>query len=302
MLADAQAASRAHSTNKRSSAGFVALVLVTSIMLAACGPRQRVRSLLLISVDTTRADRIGAYGYEQAQTPNIDRLATEGTLYERAYSVVPETLPSHTSMLSGVQPDIHAVDWNRYQPWSEIRVRTVFAECADGGHECGLFAGKRKFAHFAEGEPGVSRYAHGETAAAVIAAASDYLGERDPDFVMVHLAEVDLAGHGEGWGSDEQLREITAVDALVGPFLRRARAGSQRPFVAIVTSDHGGHGKTHGSDLPDDVRIPWIAWGDGISAGARIDAPISTVDTAATVLKWLGRGIPPDWQGVARLP
>lgn len=266
---------------------------------ALAGPRHKAaRMVVVISIDGL-APRILAI----SDAPRLARLMTEGSVASLARTTLPSrTLPSHTSMLSGVEPDVHAVDWNRYQPWSEIRVPTVFAECADGDLECGLFAGKRKFAHFAENEPGVSRYVYGETAADVIEAASVYIRERDPDFVMVHLAEVDLAGHDDGWGSELQLREIAMLDALVGPFLREARNASQRPFVAIVTSDHGGHGTTHGSDLPDDVLIPWIAWGDGIPVGARIEAPISTVDTAATVLALLGRAIPPTWQGVARLP
>src|SRR5450755_3364101 len=58
----------------------------------------------LITIDTLRADHVGCYGYKQVETPNIDALAAEGTRFERAFAVVPVTLPSHSSMLTGTYP------------------------------------------------------------------------------------------------------------------------------------------------------------------------------------------------------
>ena len=69
-------------------------------------------SLVLVTLDTTRADRIGAYGYAQAHTPNLDKLASEGAIFDRAYAVVPLTTPSHSSMLTGLYPTRHGVRTN----------------------------------------------------------------------------------------------------------------------------------------------------------------------------------------------
>jgi predicted AlkP superfamily pyrophosphatase or phosphodiesterase len=66
-------------------------------------------SVLLFTWDTTRADRIGAYGHARSTTPGFDALAREGLLYERAYAAAPVTLPSHTTILSGVYPPAHGV-------------------------------------------------------------------------------------------------------------------------------------------------------------------------------------------------
>jgi hypothetical protein len=256
------------------------------------------RTLVLVSIDG-----LGAQLLAGADAPGLARIAAEGSTARRAVTILPSrTLASHTSMLSGLLPAAHGVDWNRYQPWSSIRVPTLFTSCAQEGWRCGLFAGKRKFAHFAEEEPGVERYAHAETAEAVCAAALAYLRERQPAFELVHLAEVDLAGHEEGWGSERQRLELARIDRLVEGFLRAARAAAERPFAAIVTADHGGHAREHGSDRPEDLEIPWIAWGDGIPVGARLDAELVTVDTAATALALLGRDVPATWSGRARLP
>ncbi|MEE8509101.1 MAG: sulfatase-like hydrolase/transferase, partial [Myxococcota bacterium] len=68
-----------------------------------------VGAVLLVTLDTTRADRLGAYGYRQASTPTFDRLAREGILFESAIAPAPITLPSHASILTGVYPSAHGV-------------------------------------------------------------------------------------------------------------------------------------------------------------------------------------------------
>ena len=65
----------------------------------------------------------------------------------------------------------------------------------------------------------------------------------------------------------------------------------------IVTADHGGHGTDHGSDDPRDVNIPWIAWGEGVKAGALARPHLMTMDTASTVLWLLSVDAPKGWAG-----
>ena len=75
----------------------------------ALGGGTRPRSVLLISVDTLRADRVGSYGYAAASTPIIDALAARGLRFAQATTVVPLTLPAHTSLLTGTFPTFHGV-------------------------------------------------------------------------------------------------------------------------------------------------------------------------------------------------
>jgi D-alanyl-D-alanine dipeptidase len=255
------------------------------------GPR-----VLLVSVDG-----LGEAVLAAADTPALDRLATEGTRAAVAETVVPSvTLAAHTSQITGLPPARHGIDWNRYLPWKELRVTSLFTRCAELGLRCGLFAGKAKFVHFAEHEPGIARYRRGRDAADVLAHATDFLREADADLAMIHLAEVDATGHSFGWGSAEQKAAIERVDALLAVFVGAARAVSQRPLAILVTADHGGHGTQHGTDRPEDVRIPWIAWGAGVPAGATL-AHVSTLDTAPTLASLLGVPPPPGAEGRARL-
>jgi arylsulfatase A-like enzyme len=256
------------------------------------------RRVLLVSIDGL-APRVRA----ATPTPVLDRLAGEGAVAREARTVVPSiTMTAHATMLTGRGPEAHGVTWNRYQPWSRVERDTLYTHCRRAGLRCALFAGKAKFAHFAEGEPGVERYVRGADAGAVLRAAAAWLRERDGDFALVHLAEVDWAGHAEGWDSDAQRRALERLDAALGSFLAEARAASARPLAVLVTSDHGGHGTRHGSDAPEDVDIPWILWGDGVPAGASLGEGVTALDTAPTVLALLGLPAPPDWPGHARFP
>src|SRR5699024_4276343 len=75
----------------------------------ACSRRSNDGPIVLISIDTLRADHLPAYGYTKVRTPNIDALAAQGTVFERAWSHAPQTLPAHTSILSGQLPFEHGV-------------------------------------------------------------------------------------------------------------------------------------------------------------------------------------------------
>ncbi len=104
------------------------------------GSRPVQPNVLLITLDTTRADRLGAYGYERIQTPVIDRLAAEGVLFERAITAAPLTLPAHTSIMTGLYPPRHGV---RDNGGFFVRDETVtLAErLREQGYRTGAFVG-----------------------------------------------------------------------------------------------------------------------------------------------------------------
>lgn len=255
------------------------------------------RRVLLISVDGL-APRV----LDASEAPVLASLAREGTRARTARSVVPSiTMTAHATLLSGLPPHEHGIFWNQYQPWRRVRVPTVFAACAAARLRCGLFAGKPKLAHFAEHEAGVERFRHGQDADAVLREAAAYVRERDPDLVVVHLAEVDLTGHAEGWGSDAQVRAIVRIDSALGAFIAAVRDASPRPFAGLLTADHGGRGTRHGSDHPDDVEVPWLLFGDQVPAGAALPRA-DALDVAPTLLALLGLDPPASWRGAARFP
>src|SRR4029453_5911713 len=124
-----------------------------------------------------------------------------------------------------------------------------------------------------------------------------YLPVEQPHLLFVHLGDPDHAGHASGWMrapyGDAVSRIDTALERLLAIAEQSFGAGK---FTVIVTADHGGHDRDHGSNDARDVTIPWIAWGRGVNAGV-ISRPVNTVDTAATVLWLLRVPKPVEWSG-----
>src|ERR1035441_9235153 len=97
----------------------VVLMALTALPAAAQTSAKPALNVVLITIDTLRADHVGCYGYKQIKTPNIDGLAADGTRFDRAFAVVPVTLPSHTSMLTGTYPmlsGMHDFSGNKLSP------------------------------------------------------------------------------------------------------------------------------------------------------------------------------------------
>ncbi len=253
----------------------------STIDVAAGASREPTpRRVLLVSMDGL-APRV----LDRVSTPYLDRLAAEGVRARHAETVVPPiTMTSHASMLSGLAPEEHGVFFNRVEPWRKLGFRTLFSDCAERGWRCGLFAGKKKFFHFAHENPGVERYRFGADHRQVVDLALAWASERKPDFLFLHFAEVDLTGHQHGWDSEAQTQAIRALDASLAKFVPALQALEERPLSVLVTADHGGTGTGHSEDRPENREIPWILWGPGASAAAPPDlAHVSTLQTYATL-------------------
>jgi predicted AlkP superfamily pyrophosphatase or phosphodiesterase len=257
--------------------------------------------VIVISVDGLRPDAIASY---PART--LQRLAREGSLTLDAQTILPsKTLPSHTSMLTGLAPEAHGVLWNNDQTdrRGTVAVPTVFALARRRGFRTAAFFGKKKFRQLEQPEaldhaehPRItsSTWSAGRTADHVTA----YLGRAHPNLLFVHIAEVDRAGHRSGWMSERYGAAVERTDAAVARILGAADAAYGRGrYIVIVTADHGGHGRDHGSADPRDVTIPWLAWGAGVEAG-QLPPGVRTMDTAATILWLLGVPVPREWAGV----
>lgn len=253
-------------------------------------------AVVLISIDGLRPDAIARFGAETLQ-----RLMREGSYSLEARTILPsKTLPSHTSMLTGMEPTDHGITWNEDQ--AEIRgpvgVPTVFGLSNAAGMETAAFFSKPKFHHLEV--PGTLDYSASPrdgdrwTAEATVQRVEEYLdrGKR-PDLMFVHIPDVDYTGHRWSWMSWMYGRAVRRADDAVTSVLAAAdRAYGEDNYTLIVTADHGGSGWTHGSDDPRDQTIPWIVWGQGVRAGTSLGAAPRTVDTAATALWLLGVSVP----------
>lgn len=236
----------------------------------------------------------------QSRMPVLGAMLADGAGTWQAQTVFPSvTLVSHVSMLTGLLPARHKVDWNQWIPAKGlVAVPTVFTLAKRAGLTTAMFAGKEKFKHF--DVPGtLDRFEIPSNGAKAVAhAAAAYILSGKPNLCFIHFPDSDSAGHAYGWGSPEQMQAFADEDLA----LRTVRdaisqAGIAASSVLILSADHGGHNKTHGSASPEDMTIPWITWGARVKKGSAIPAPVTTYDTAATALWLLNLPVPADWDG-----
>lgn len=250
--------------------------------------------VFVIVVDGLRPDAL-----QRAATPNLDRLWQSGLYSWTAQTVMPSTtLPAIASLLSGVPPERHRIDWNYWAPeLGRIRVPTIFEIAQSEKIPTVAFVSKRKLEHLFG--PETPFFVRNTDARHLIAEATEYISERRPRLVFLHLSDADDAGHRYGWMTVRYLQAVERVDEALGLLLQSLEDLTiLNESVIIVTADHGGHGRIHGTDDPRDLTIPWILWTPDIEIGRELTQPIRIYDTAATVLAALGLVIPSDWLGV----
>ena len=232
--------------------------------------------------------------------PTLFSLAQGGAVTWTAQAALPSvTLVNHASMVTGVGPKKHRVTWNDWKPErGVVPVPTVFSIAKRYGRKTAMFAGKTKFRHL--NVPGsLDRFSHpGYTDSKVAGEAASYIAAHRPNLCLIHFPDPDSAGHIYGWGSPQQIRAFARSDEALKTVLGAIeRAGIRDRSVVILTADHGGTGRRHGSASPEDRNIPWIAWGAGVRPNHRIMQPVHTTDTAATALWLLGLPRPASFDG-----
>ncbi|HET9439425.1 MAG TPA: alkaline phosphatase family protein [Longimicrobiales bacterium] len=255
--------------------------------------------VVVISIDGLRPDAIAKY-----HATTLLRLQREGATAPAQTILPSKTLPSHTSMVTGVTPAVHGITWNSEEldEYGYVRVPTVFELAHLQGFTTAAFFSKAKLRHLQK--PGTLDYTQaprGEIwdATRTVADVQHYLKFHRPNVLFVHIGEPDYAGHSLGWMGPLYGWAVRRADAAVARMLASAEATfGTGNYTVIVTADHGGHGRDHGSDDQQDTAIPWIVWGRGVASGAVADT-VNTTDTAATMLWLLGAPPPLSWSGRA---
>jgi choline-sulfatase len=277
-------------------------------------------SVLLVTIDTLRPDRLGAYGNRDGLTPNLDALARDGIVFAEAQASVPLTLPSHATILTGLEPPHTGVhDNGTYVLPGDVS--TLATRLKSEGYATGAFVGAyvldRRFGlargfdeyddRIERGDDRKSVLESERKGDAVVAAASSWLrGRPSPFFAWVHLYDPHApydppspfreAHQGRAYDG-----EVASTDSCVGRLLEAARAASGlggRGLLVAVLSDHGEslgeHGElTHGFFIYEStLRIPFMLAGPGVPKGERSAGPARTADLLPTLLGRLRLKLP----------
>ncbi|HYM60178.1 MAG TPA: sulfatase-like hydrolase/transferase [Thermoanaerobaculia bacterium] len=315
-------------TSRSNPLRATAAIAVLLTLVASCGRRERkaIRPgsyagapIILISIDTLRADHLPAWGYDAIRTPNIDHLRKDGVLFRNAYSHCPLTLPSHVSLLTGMLPAQSGVRDNlgfRVRPSEDASLPQLFAKR-------GYATGAAVSAYVLRGETGLGRlfdwyedklpFEAGATLGEIqrpggetVAVAQRWIVQRagSPFFFFLHLYEPHAP-----YTPPEPFRsqapslydgEIEYADSIVGHFLDEL--GRQKLYdraIIVLLSDHGeglgDHGESeHGIFVyREAIHVPLIIkLPHSDDAGSTIDAPAGLIDVLPTLTSLTGGTAP----------
>jgi predicted AlkP superfamily pyrophosphatase or phosphodiesterase len=249
---------------------------------------------LIISIDGLRPDLI-----DLAPMPILSALMQEGAYTLNAQTVHPSaTLPAHASMLTGLCPDQHGVNWNDYIPENGYAKGTsIFALAKQAGLYTVMIVNKEKLRQLTPPES-TDVYEWINDRDVVIAKQAAPILKEGFDLAFVHFATTDAMGHVHGWLSPEQLSVVRRADEAIGTLLTALdEAGLREDTLIIVTADHGGHEDFHGTWLPQDMTIPWAVIGPEVTP-QYLTQPVNVTDTAATVAWALNLPPLPDAAGL----
>jgi choline-sulfatase len=313
---------------KASCRAAPAVLFSLALATLGCG-RETPLNLLVMTLDTTRADHLGCYGYGRIQTPAIDGLAAEGTLYENAVTAVPITLPSHLTIFTGLYPVRHGVHENAgfyVAPESQtlaklLRARgwqtAAFVGAFPLDHQTGIDQGfdlyddNYQSSSSAGKHPSLRAYYDERPAAEVAAGAVAWLEEHGgkPFFLWTHFFDPHQpqrppSPYRERYADSPYDGEIASVDEAIGHILEvlRRRGLLDRTLVVLV-ADHGEslgeHGEMSHAVLlySATLRVPLIVRDPRDLAPRRVRTLVGTVDIFPTVLARLGLEVPAGCQG-----
>ena len=259
---------------------------------------EKSEKVLLILVDGLRPDVITSCGNSYGS-----RLLEMGSYSLEAETVYPSnTLPCHMSLFHSVQPDRHGILTNTYVPQSRP-VKGLCEQLAAAGKNCAFFYNWEElrdlrrpsalaYSFFASG----AKHTYAKANEMVTQNALSYISDEKPDFAFVYLGYTDSAGHARGWMSEEYIK----ASSLSLDEIRRLVEQFGEEYYIIITADHGGHERIHGTQVPEDMLIPIICIGSEFEPG-NVLSKVNICDIAPTVTKLMGISACKEWEGKSLL-
>lgn len=252
------------------------------------------KKVLLISIDGMRPD-----GLKSCGNPYLSELEKSCAYTYNGRSMNPSvTFPCHFSMAHSVPPQRHGILTNTYIP--QVRpVKGIFEKVRDAGGICAMFYGWEPLRDIARPQAlkfstYINAYMLESSDTALTDECERILSAHRPDLAFLYMVETDeKGGHDNGWMSEEYLRRISiAVDSV-----KRMVEKFGDEYRIIIMADHGGHDRSHGSELPEDMTVPFFFRGPEFATGEICDRELSLLDIAPTIAALLGIPCEPEWEG-----
>ncbi|MBE7045294.1 MAG: hypothetical protein E7397_07165 [Ruminococcaceae bacterium] len=256
-----------------------------------------MNKVALILLDGLRPDALAL-----CKNPYIQELLKNSLHTLAARTVFPSvTLPCHMSLFHSVDPMRHGVTTNIYTP--QVRPVNGIVEQVGPTKTAAMIYDWEELRDLSRpGNMLINTFFSGKqmtfekTAGMVGDASIRCIQQMQPDFIFIYMGWPDSAGHGHGWMGEEYIRSVEESFKQVEKIINTL----PEEYLAIVTADHGGHDRIHGTDLDEDMLIPVILKGKDIEPGI-LEHPVSILDIAPTVTKVLGCENAPEWEGTSLL-
>ena len=252
-----------------------------------------MNKVILISIDGMRPD-----GFLSCGNPYTEDLMRDAAYTLSGRTVFPSlTLPCHMSLFHSVPPQRHGITENTYTAMARP-VKGLFEVVEGAGGVGAMYYGWEPLRDVSRPDSlTYASYFHSRADESSDTVLTDMALERiaaaKPDFVFLYMVETDQkGGHDNGWMSQEYLRRISkALDNV-----RRVCEAVGEEYTVIITADHGGHDRDHGSELAEDMTIPLFFIGDRFTPGKVLEG-VSIMDVAPTVADVMGLRVPWEWEG-----
>ncbi len=249
--------------------------------------------VILISIDGCRPD-----GLKKSGNDYLKQLEKECKYNYKSLSMNPSvTFPCHFSMAHSVTPQRHGILSNTYIP--QVRpIKGIFEKVKDAGGVSAMFYGWEELRDISR--PSSLKFATYINSYAVESADTELTDEaiktietHKPDFVFLYMVDTDeKGGHDNGWMSDEYLKRISIALQNVKRIIEKF--GDE--YSVIIMADHGGHERTHGTEMDEDMLVPLFFRGKRFNVG-EVSEKTSLLDIAPTIADVLGISTEPEWEG-----
>lgn len=250
--------------------------------------------VILILVDGMRPD-----GMMQCGNPFAEKLLANSTWSLDAQTVSPSiTLPCHMSLFHSVDPDRHGILSNTYVP--QVRpVEGLFDRLDRFEKKCAFFYTWEELRDLSRPDHlhtslCLNQHKQADTDIKITDAAVRYINEESPDFLFLYLGETDeVGGHDCGWMSEQYMKSVSKALSCV----ETLQNAIPEDYTIILLADHGGHDRSHGTEMPEDMTIPICFCGPSFEKGKEVHG-LSIKDVTVTIAKLLD--VPPakEWEGV----
>jgi len=254
--------------------------------------------VLLILVDGMRPDSL-----EICRHPFISKMKEAGSYTGNAQTVMPSvTLPCHMSLFQSVPPIRHGILTNTYTP----QVRPINGLCeqlSQSKKSCGLFYNWGELRDLAKPDSiaygcyiSGHIYSYKTVNVKITDEAIKYINNSNPDFTFLYLGYTDDVGHAYGWMTEEYIKSVyESWDCI-----ERIVSSISDDHIIIITAYHGGHDRSHGCDIPEDMTIPLFIKGKGFTPAKELKNA-NIMDIAPTITKLLGVEAADEWEGKSLL-